>query len=353
MKIIFAVHGLGEYAQAQAVADLLQKKKESVFFLTKDPLLKEIAFNDNFSVIEIQDHVNKTIENIEADALFLCNSHTTIAYDLVPPKKIKKVFSIDSNWLFNNKKYNSNGLHKFYTYPWIDVIYAVFSRQIYEANLIENGGYYDVDNFFKKKIYCPGFIPSGRHIDSAEKQTLREKYHINQNEKIVSTYFGNSKFHTDAFNNMVSANVKKIKFVLNEIQGEKNINFKIQNLNTDVPDLIKNTIRFDEELSISDLIIMHYGYGTLARVFHKKIPVISFIPPVESNIHSNFYELSPCINKNAIKHLFFDKFEKVELKNIIIDLLDNKESVSEIIKNQNEIFVKGEENLVDHFYKQF
>ena len=37
--------------------------------------------------------------------LFLCNSHTTRIYNLSRPTSIEWVFSLDSNWLFNNEKY--------------------------------------------------------------------------------------------------------------------------------------------------------------------------------------------------------------------------------------------------------
>lgn len=353
MKIIFVVHGLGEYAQAQAVADRLQRKKENIFFLSKDKLIKDIAFNDNFSVIDEKNNINNILGKIEADALFLCNSHTNIPYDLVRPSKIKKIFSLDSNWLFNNKKYNSENFHKFYTYPWIDAIYALFPKPIFEANLKENGGYYEIEKYFKNRIYCPGFVPSGKSLNSSEKEILRKKYNINNEEKVISLYFGDRAFHSENYNKMVAETMRTISLILNDLKTLNKITIKINKLDSDVPDKRKSSVHFDEELSISDLVIMHYGYGTLARIFHKKIPVISFIPEVENDIHSNYFELSPLIKKNAIKHFFFDKYEKTELKDMIISLLLNKPAIKDIRRHQDDIFVAGEENLVKHFYQQF
>lgn len=353
MKIIFVVHGLGEYAQAQSVADVLQQKKENIFFISKDKLIKDIAFNDNFSVIDEKDDINNIIKNSDADALFLCNSHTNIPYKLTRSSKIKKVFSLDSNWLFNNDKLNGKNYHKYLTYPWIDTIYALFPRPIFEANLKKKGGYYEISDYFKNRIYCPGFVPSGKSLSQSEKQILRKKYNINNGKKVISLYFGNKDFHSDSFNKMVSETLRLITLIINEIKQTDHIDIEVKRLDSDVPDKRKSSVHFDEELSISDLVIMHYGYGTLARIFHKKIPVICFIPQVENEIHSNYFELSPLIKKNAIKHFFFDKFEKTELKDAILSLLLDQTAIKEIKNNQETIFIKGEGNLIKHFYQQF
>jgi len=353
MKILFSVHGLGEYSQAQAVADLLQRKKENIFFLSKDNLVKNIAFNDNFSVIDEKDNINNILSKTEADALFLCNSHTNVPYNLSRPNRIKKIFSLDSNWLFDNKKFDYLNLHKFFTYPWINVIYALFPKPIFDINLKENGGYYEIEKKFKDKIYCPGFIPSGKSVNSYEKQILRKKYNINNGKKVISLYFGDKKFHSDNYNRMVTETLKAISLILNDLKATYKIDIEIKRLDSDVPDKRKSSVHFDEELSISDLVIMHYGYGTLARIFHKKIPVICFIPEVENENHSNYFELNPLIKKGAVKHFFFDKFEKTELKNMIKSLLFDQKVIKEIKNNQGNIFVKGEVNLVKHFYQQY
>lgn len=353
MKIIFVVHGLGEYAQAQAVADLFQKKKENIFFLSRDSMIKDIAFNDNFSVMEEKNDINGILGKTEADALFLCNSHTNIQSNLLRPKKIRKVFSLDSNWLFNNKKYDGNKSHKYSTYPWIDTIYTLFPKTIFEANLKENGGYYEVDQFFKKRIFCPGFVPSGKSVNFLGKKILRKKYNINNGKKIISLYFGDRAFHSNEYNRMVAETMRTISIILNDLKATNNIDVEIKKLDSDVPNKRKSSIHFDEELSISDLVIMHYGYGTLARIFHKKIPVICFIPKVENELHSNYFELSPLIKKDAIKHFFFDKYEKTELKDTIVNLLLNESAIKDIRNHQNDIFVAGEDNLVKHFYQQF
>lgn len=353
MKIIFVVHGLGEYAQAQAVADLLQKKKENIFFLSKDKLIKDIAFNDNFSVIDEKNNINNILGKTEADALFLCNSHTNIPYDLTRPNKIKKIFSLDSNWLFNNKKYDTENFHKFYTYPWIDTIYALFPKPIFEANLKENSGYYEIEKYFKNRIYCPGFVPSGNSLNSSEKLILRKKHRINNGKKIISLYFGDRAFHSEKYNRMVAETMRTISLILKDLKNINKIDFEIRKLDADVPNKQKSSIHFDEELSITDLMIMHYGYGTLARIFHKKISTICFLPPVENDIHSNYFELSPLIKKSAISHFFFDKYEKTELKDTIVNLLLNESAIADARRHQQDIFVSGENNLVQHFYQQF
>ena len=108
---------------------------------------------------------------------------------------------------------------------------------------------------------------------------------------------------------MVAETMRTISFILNDLKNMNKIDFEIKKLDDDVPDKRKSSVHFDEELSITDLMIMHYGYGTLARVFHKNSCYL-FLPPVENDIHSNYFELSPLIKKSAINHFFLINMKK-------------------------------------------
>ena len=355
MKIIFVVKGLGEYAQAHPIARIFQKNHEQVNFITEDKFVKELIINDRFDLIEYSTSVNNLLREIKADALFLCNSHTTNVYQLERPKNIKKIFSLDSNWLFNNQKYLSLGLEKFYTYEWIDHMYVVFPKTLFEANLKENKGYYDVDSFFKNKIFCPGFVPSGSTYSNSQKQLIKKKFKINDDVKIISVYFGNHQFHSEIYNQAVKDVEHKINIIISELHSNNSIvDYRMIKLNGDQIDLnIKDSISFDEELAISDLIIMHYGYGTLPKIFHKQIPVISLVPKVNNDYHTNFYELSPCIRKNALKYLIFNEFSIRELKELVMSMIFDENLIKNMKINQKKLFEKGEDNLVNHFYQQF
>jgi len=355
MKILFVVKGLGEYSQAQPIAKIFQKNNEQISFITEDKFVKEIIINDRFDLIEYSTNINSLLKEIKADALFLCNSHTTNIYQLERPKNIKKIFSLDSNWLFNNKKYLDLGLKKFYTYEWIDHMYVVFPKSIFEANLKENKGYYDIDKFFKNKIYCPGFIPSGETYSDIQKRSIKNKFNIRDDVKVISVYFGNHQFHSDVYNQAVKDIEHKIGTIINELHSNNSIiDYQMIKLNGNHIDLnIKDSISFDEEIAISDLVIMHYGYGTLPKIFHKQIPVISLIPKVNNDYHTNFYELSPCIRKNALKYLIFDEFNIRELKELILSMIFDKNLIENIKINQKKLFEKGEDNLIKHFYQSY
>jgi hypothetical protein len=353
MKIIFLIKGLGEYAQACAVGKMLVNSNEDAIFITNNDFICNIIRNDGFPLKQIKkkDHLQTILDNQQADALFLCNSHTTTSYTLNKPKNIDKIFSLDSNWLFNNKVYM-----QYKTYQWIDVIYCLFSRLYFERNLKANGGHYQIDNIFESKIYTPGFIPSGIRLSPIEKMKARLVFGLKDEDKLLVAYFGLSEFHSPVFARWSSNVINNVNKIIKTMNFSKVCKIHFINL-SDIETIkhykINNAASFNKIIGIADLVIMHHGYGTLPKIFNNQIPAICFSTLPEEVEHCPYYELKPAIELGAIKHLFFENYREYDLRSLIIKLLFDKEMINKIRQNQRNIFIAGEDNLIDHFYTQF
>ena len=350
MKIFFLVRGLGEYAQAYPVALSLLKRKERVLIFTDYPFVYEIACADDFEVFLIEDpqKMKEKIEDLEGEALFLCNSHTTYKFKLSRPKKIKKIFSLDSNWLFNNQ------LYPIKTYPWIDCCYVVFPKRYFLANLKENGGHFVIDSFFKKKIKTLGFLPVGRKLSLEEKKQVREKYQA-EDKKLITYYQSSPKiFKDDRFLPFKLRLVEDLKKILTEIKEQYQTSIVFINLVSEAEKIgINKTERFNELISSSDLMIMHQGYGTLPKLFHNQVPIISFTERPENNLFGAYFELLPAIKFGILKHFFYNYYPKETLKKTIIELLFDKQKINQIKENQKNIFENGEKKIINDFYSYF
>lgn len=354
MNIAFVVNGLGEYSQSYPVAKhFIENGHEVVFFITNSFLGKIIA-SDGFNLSQIQEskHTNLLLEKFTGEALFLCNSHTTYSYGIVRPKRIKKIFSLDSNWLFNNQKY-----HDYQTYKWIDTIYVVFPREFYLKNIKQNGGHYEIDPFFQEKIYNPGFIPSGIKLTKEARLHKRRSLGIKDNEKIMISYLGSSHYFPKQFIYLGQSLIHKIRAFIDLQSIKLKTHIKLLNLSDDHlivgSQTVRKTDRFDEIIACADVVIMHHGYGTLPKIFNNQIPVICFTRKPRNLIHHPFYELKPCIDTGIISHFFFEDYSEKDLfEKIIIYLFDYK-AIEDIKSKQKNIFVSGEKNLLDHFYRQF
>lgn len=362
MKTAFLVRGLGEYAQAVAIAPLIREKANTVLFLTDNAFLASLIEKDGFllTFLTRPDEANEKLKHIEANALFLCNAHTTRIYNLVRPKQIKWIFSLDSNWLFNNEKYKKLNLPKLLTYPWIDRPYLLFPRQFFLSNLKENGGYYEIDEVFKKKIITPGFIPSGPHFTYEQRRELRKKIGLLDNQKFVVSYFSKPEFHSSQIKEYIIQFERYVKSAINAINSTVDIpiaHFDLTSLwnnfsaSINISPLATND--FDKIIGISDLVVMHYGYGTLPKVFANQIPVLCLIPRPDNHVHTNFFELKPCIDAKAIEHLFFDQVTQSSIEDIARSLLFDPAAIKQMKLNQARIFSKGEKNLLQNFYESY
>lgn len=362
MRTVFLVRGLGEYAQAVAIAPLIKDRGSAVFFLTDNVFLASLIKKDGFSLTFLTrpDEANEKLKHIEANALFLCNAHTTRIYNLVRPKQIKWIFSLDSNWLFNNEKYKKLNQLKLLTYPWIDRPYLLFPRQFFLKNLKENGGYYEIDEVFKKKIITPGFIPSGPRFTDEKRRELRAKIGLSDNQKFVVSYFSKPEFHSSQIKDYIVQFQKYVKSAINTINSTNNTPIALfdlsslwNNFTARIDISAFSTVDFNRIIGISDLVVMHYGYGTLPKVFANQIPVLCLLPRPNNKVHTNFFELKPCIDAKAIEYLFFDQVTKSSIEDIARSLLFDPAVIKEMKSNQARIFSKGEKNLLQNFYGSY
>lgn len=351
MKIFFLVRGLGEYAQAYAVALPLLKRKEEVMIFTDYPFVSEIARADGFNTFLIEDAqaMKLRIENLEGEALFLCNSHTTYKFQLSRPQKIKKIFSLDSNWLFNNQ------LYPIKTYEWIDCCYVVFPKKYFLVNLKENEGHFVINQFFRKKIKTLGFLPVGKRLSMEEKKQIRKKYQIEEGKKLITYYQSSPKiFKNDRFLHFKLKLLDDLKKILKEIEREYKISIVFINLVSDAEKMnVNETEKFNELICSADLMIMHQGYGTLPKLFHNQIPIISFTERPENDLLGAYFELLPAIKFGLLKHFFYNDYPTDILKRTIIELLFDEEKIKKMKENQQKIFEDGEEKLINDFYHYF
>lgn len=349
MLIYFLVKGLGEYAQATAIASRLREKGEEVWFITDSSFLENIIHKDHFLLKKIEEKtkINDFLRSLQADALFLCNAHTTFSFELSKPPYINKVFSLDSNWLFNNAYYTSHQV-----YEWIDTPYILFSKTIFESNLIKNNGYYKISDLFASKIYTPGFIPSNGLFTMQEKNEFKKKLNIKTTTKLVGMYFGLNTFHTKSYSNLIQAYVPKIKDLVNRyiLKSGKDI----QIIDFSGPDFnVYSSQMYNNFLLVCDFVIMHHGYGTIPKLLHSAIPTLCYTDHPKDSKHHSFYELSPLIKAGAIKHLFYDEDQEQVLPNFVEAYLYDESQISMMKMAQKKVFVTGENNLISHFYRQY
>ncbi len=354
MNIAFVVNGLGEYAQAFPIGKLFVESGHEVIFFISNAFLGTIIANDGFNLSKVSEpkHINLLLEKFMGEALFLCNSHTTYSYGLIRPKRIKNIFSLESNWLFNNQKYQD-----YQTYKWIDTIYVVFPRKFYLKNTKQNGGHYEIDPFLQEKIYNPGFIPSGIKLTKTARLHKRRSLGIKDNEKLIITYVGSTHYFSKQFVYLGQNLVHKIKAFIKLQTTRLKTHIKLLNLSDDQlivgSRTVRNTNQFDEIIACADLVIMHHGYGTLPKIFNNQIPIICFTRKPKNPLHGPFFELKPCIDAKVIQHFFFEDYsEKKLFEKITLYLFDYK-AIEEIKLNQKSIFASGERNLLDHFNRQF
>lgn len=350
--VVFVVRGLGEYAQAYSVAHLLRHTGYRVRFLAEAPHLCTIIRHDGFPLSEITPQtIQKTLKSLKCDFLFLANGHTTNYYRLERPPQVKKVFSLDSNWLFHNRKYLKLGLDKFYVPDWIDTVIVVFPEHFFKRNLRSNGGFYDITPEWRKKIVTPGFIPTIRSRAPEEVVRTKQMLGIHHTELLVSSYFSRIENHGTSpyakliitldttVHQRVKAMAKLHDTPIHYVSlSQKQVNGKLfpQKLAT-LPSSV-----FEDILAASDLVVMHFGYGTLTKVFSLARPVITFMPEPDNAVHCHYFELKPAIDLQMIDPLFYDTYTPAQLDVLLTKNLFHEGYRRERIRNQVVNTISGE-----------
>lgn len=350
MKIYFLVKGFGEYAQAYAVAKRLKEEEHETHFLCADQFIQKIISTDGFTVypLDFPDEIKSIIYSLSGNALFLCNSHTTYNYGLSRPPKVKKIFTLDSNWYFNDE------LYPYKNYTWVDIHYIVFPESYFLSNLKENGGNFQIDPFFTKKIYTPGFVPTHKKLSLEEKISIRRKYNITDDKLFVAIYHSSPNvMKNHPFTTLRDVIVHDVKDMLHEFEEIYKKQIVVINLSDQTESMrLHKTQTFDDLIVSSDLVVMHHGYGTLPKLFHNQIPVVSFTEIPQNTFYASYYELKPAIEAHAIRHFYYENYKKDQLKGTIYSLLTDNGKIQSIKQSQQKIFKDGLDDLIAHFYRE-
>lgn len=365
MKIAYLVRKncFGEFAQGESLAFYSKKRGDENIFISNDRRLLSIAKEDGFKIVLIKNRATtrRIIKKIKPDILFLCNSKTAFEFGMGPILDIQKPLgvytaSLDSNWLFLKRFLKERKSH--YRVPeWIDRIYVVMPEDVYRLGLIENGGHYKISNCYKKKIFCPGFIPSGKKFSVIKKKQIRKELNLKKEEKLIFFYLGGRE------NALFPKVFPKLKNIIEEFktEGKKvKVFFKARKKRGVkekwlIQRIWVTTEKYDSYLASSDLIIQHHGLGTLPKVIHNQVPAICLVPEAKKDLpyykHSEFYEIEPFRKSNLCYSLPYAASKK-KLKENIESLLYNEKEIKKMKKAQGKYFEKGEENtyndLIEH-----
>jgi len=166
MKLTYIVQGLGELSQAESFALFTKKYNDKNIFITRTDKLAKVIRELGFKVFisKNTDSTLSLVRTIDPDVLFLCNSKTVYMHSnsiikRPPPNPRPLISCFDSNWLFLTDK-----RLEFQSPKWLDLIFVVIPKRIFNAGLERNGGHYRISPLYAKKIFAPGFIPSGEKI---------------------------------------------------------------------------------------------------------------------------------------------------------------------------------------------
>jgi len=342
MTFLFLVRGLGEFSQAESLAKFAKKKKVKSFFAIDDAIEDIVKEEElNYKIVKTAKDARELIDKIKPRALFLCNSKTSRPLIKDAPTQRMAIFSIDSNWLFGQT-------NKFKVYDWIDCFLVVFPKKIFDLGLRKNGGFYTIPKKYLDKIFCSGFIPSGKKLTEPEKLKSRNALGITKDEKLIFGYFGKGltyrAFLTPKLLKVVEKLCRdgyKIKLFWCGPKFEIKKDFLIQ------PKNYITTANFDKIAASADLIVQHHGLGTLAKIIHNQIPTITFIPEKFTQKpkifrHSPSYEIEAFEKAGICKSLTY-KSKLIELEKLVLKLLYNKDTINQIKRKQKKIFVSGEE----------
>ena len=129
-KYLIVGMGPGETSQARAMAKYIAQKGEQVLFAIRKKSNLHFVENDKeFKVffIDCPEKLKSLVEEEKPDVFLLFNSKMWASKGFTenPPfKKPKICISVDSNWLFNNKKYSPY----FQSNIWMDNILLIYQK---------------------------------------------------------------------------------------------------------------------------------------------------------------------------------------------------------------------------------
>ncbi|MCX6764498.1 MAG: hypothetical protein NTU58_02200 [Candidatus Nealsonbacteria bacterium] len=351
IKFLFVSMGPGETSQARALAKFIFKKGGKIIFALHQKINFHFLEKDknNFEIFltESPSKLNLLIKTKRPDVLLFFNSKTWgrhQEFQQIPPSPKPLTLCVDSNWLFNDKKYPFFNFIK-----WADNYLINIPEKIFNFGLKENGGNFVISSQTKNKIKIVGLIPYYRKISFKERLNIRKKYKIKGNEKFIFSYFSGfgAGHRIWAFDNLLKATEKIIKkglkIKLLYLGPTDNIN--PEKLKKDWI-ILKNSLSSDEFYSVlasCDLIFQHQGLATLSQAISAQIPVIANVArqPKASLPKIHFWEVEP-FKKAGVCSLLSKSTPIDKIAKEIIKLLYDSLAIKKMREVQKKYCVPGE-----------
>lgn len=351
IKFLFISMGPGETGHAIALARYIFKKGGRILFaLQQEKNLNFLSEDKNFDVFltSTPKELKKIVEKEKPMVLLIFNSkiwgsHFKDFLKEPPFKKPPLTVCVDSNWLFNDKKYPN-----FRFIKWADKYLIVFPKKIFDLGLKKNKGTYIISKPFLKKIFPIGFIPSYQKPIKKEVLEVRKKYKIKSDEKFIFSYFSGlgAGHRTWAFENLIRAVDKLIKrgekikvlYVgptedLNQRKLKRKWLIKIRGLPAS---------EYFSTLASADLVFQHQGLVTLVQAISAQVPVIANVSILKSKIPKNhFWEVKPFVRVGTCIMLS-KSIPTKKISQSISQLLFNKKAIEKMKEKQKSIFERGE-----------
>ncbi|MDP1538937.1 MAG: hypothetical protein Q8M00_02810 [bacterium] len=352
MKYLFVAMGPGETSQARALAKYISKKGgEILFALHQEKNLHFLSADKEFKVFltKTPEELKRIIKEEKAEVVLLFNSKMWGKYPDFhgnpPSPKPILTLGVDSNWLFNKKRYA-----KYKFIEWLDKYLVLFPEKIFNLGLKEKGGDFFIPKEILKKIIPVGFIPAYQKPSKKTASEIKEKHKIKEGERFIFSYFSGfgAGHRVFAFNNLISAVDRLVK------KGRKiKVLYTGPIHDLDPKKLKRNWLSIKKQLSAdeyfltlaqADLIFQHQGMVTLSQAISAQVPVICNVHILEDESlrKLHFWEVSPF--KRAGLCQMFSKSTKIsKMAKGIDELLFNAKRRKEIQKKQKLFWENGEE----------
>lgn len=340
---------MGEFAQAESLGRYLLAQNVDCLFLyprNQKRIAQAIQENHFKGRVVTPATCVAVIEKIKPAVLIACNSKTT-SY-LLPrrPRFVKMIASLDSNWLFNKAVFRDTWIPP----TWFDYYFVVFPRSIYQAGLQQHGGHYVISPQYRKQIKAVGFVPVAEQPSAKTIQAFRRKYRLDPNKKTILTYFGRGGTYRPIFS----------VYALTALQ-QLNKTKPLQIITIGEPPAIRlprhvyipwvETADFLAAVSSSDLVLLHHGMGTLAKIIRLAVPVVSFtqnfsttdpqVPLLPFTVHDEYFEVEPFARRGACGHLTMGS-QPDQVANLFQQLLFSSRARVAMQRAQRKLWENGE-----------
>lgn len=355
IKYLFVTRGPGETSQARALAKFIFGKGGEIYFAPHQKITQSFLEKDkkDFKILSVERSKKLIrwdilIRKIKPDVLLLFNSKMwgwNRNFRETPPLPKPITVCIDSNWLFNERKYPWYPFVK-----WADKYLINIPKEIFTLGLRENGGNFIIPKNMQERIIPIGFIPSYKKPSLEKKLKIRKKYKIKKDEKFIFSYFSGfgAGHRTWAFDNLIRAVkilIKKgLKIKVIYIGPTKDLD---QEKLKEHWLVLKPYLDIDEyylTLASSDLIFQHQGLATLSQAISAQVPVIANVSRLSrerlQRIH--FWEVGPFVKAGTC--LMLHKSTPInEIAKKIEGLLYNLNERKRMQKFQKKYYIPGEE----------